>query len=138
MKPGLTKKQRAKLGSYMREIADRLNLRDWTINLLHEPIHSSEYATAQCESVYGRRWADISFCGHFAQLKPELQREVIVHELLHCHIPARRDGSWHGLQQLLGMPAYTVFSDAMNQELEHVVDAIANAIAPMLPLPPKL
>lgn len=135
-KPGLRKWQRALLGPYLRELADMLNLRDWTINLVHEPIHSQDRAMGMCQAVYGRHWADVSFGAYFLEQSPETQREIIVHELLHCHLPARRD--WYGLRELIGHLGAHVFDEAMNREMEEAVDAIANAWAKMLPLPPDL
>lgn len=137
-KPGLTKRQRKLLGPYLRELADGLNLRDWTINIVHEPIPGDAPAAASCAGVHGRHWADIRFGAWFADFDPEVQREICIHELLHCHVKAWSGNDDHELSALIGRPAYTIYAAAKATEFEHAVDAIANAIARHFPLPPLL
>lgn len=137
-KPGLTKRQRRLLGPYVREVADGLNLRDWRFEILHEPIHSTDEATARLTSTFGRHTATLEFCADFPRMPRDVQREIVVHELLHCWLPAVRAGGWWGIDHLVGEPAMTVFRSAYEEHVELAVDGIANAIAPLFPLPPDL
>lgn len=137
-KPGLTKQQRRRLGRYIRQIADQLNLRDWAFTVMHEPLHSTDRALAACTITFGRHHAELEFGAHFAECSPEVQREVVVHELLHCWIPASRPGGLWGLEELVGRPAALVACEAYREQQELATDGIANAIAQMFPLPPKL
>ncbi len=136
-KPGLTSKQRAKLGPYVRDIADLMNLRDWTFQVMHEPIHSSAPHAATITTLYGRHFAHINFAADFATYDPEEQREIVVHELLHCSfssanaLPPR-------IGDILGLAAAEVLAVFLHEKVELGVDRIANAWAKTMPLPPKL
>jgi len=133
-KPGLSKKQRKRVGRYVRDVADGLNLRDWTFEIMHEPISSDQPTAAAITTTFGRHFAQIEFSAQFPHLPPHTQREVIVHEVIHCWLPSARPLYW-GLEELLGEPTLTVFKAAYRQEVELVVDGLANAIAPSFPLP---
>lgn len=130
-----TPKQSAALGSYCRDMADLLGLRDWTVRVVHEPVHSTQPELASCSGVLGRRFADLRFAPEIFEIEPEMARLIVAHELIHCHVPARPRNDL-GLVELLGAPAATIFQEAENERLELAVDALGEAIAPFLPLPP--
>lgn len=66
---------------------------------------------------------------------PEQQRETIVHELLHCHL---RDliGVPQMIKQEISLPLFAALGDRISHEEECLVDALAQLLAPLLPLPP--
>lgn len=136
MAPGLTAPQQRKLATYVRQIADALKLRDWQIIVANEPIPSTSGTLASCSTAYGRRCATISFHVTFAALSPEIIRETVVHELLHCYLNSHT--SLYGVRDLIGESAWTVLAAAVHRETEYATDAIASAIAGFFPLPPTL
>ena len=111
---------------YIRDIADRLRLRDWTVRVKDDgPEGRDDHASVQC--VYGRKLANIRLSDEFLGDDPEEQRHTVVHELLHCHLV---DGWWyaHGRLDDAGRDAFTRF-------MEKGIDGLADAIAPLMPLP---
>ncbi len=112
--------------TYLRLLGDLLALRDWTL-ILSETAAAPGY-NAQIAPVRARRRAVIRMAGHFDSLSPHEQRHALVHELLHCHLATAQSAAG----QVLSKSARAVF----DLNLEMSVDALADAIAPHLPLPP--
>lgn len=134
----MKKKQRKKIGKYIRCLADCTSLRDWSFTLFHEPLPEESGAFATVKPVYGRKIAEITLCNNFVDLDPDKQRHILVHELIHCHFDMCDNFFENVLQQLVGIQVYkTAFAD-YRQWMEFGVDAMAEALAPHLPLPPKL
>lgn len=138
----LTKAERVEWGEYLRESADRLGLRDWTIDLCRtlddeEPDDEGNFAMATCAHTYGRRHAVIKLHEKFLERRPDEQRHYIAHELTHCHFAPVWNQTRDDLTTLLGKPADTVFWAAWRQNMEYGVDGVAEQLARLLPLPPK-
>ena len=118
------------LGRYVRWLGNELGLRDWTFNLYYEitdPDEQDSYAI--CFPTYGRKRADIHFCTDFRDLKPDVQRHVIVHELVHCHFAAAQELPRVELSKHLGQTAYDIFMGAYRQAQEYGIDGVTDAIA---------
>ena len=110
---------------YVRALADALALRDWTFELLPEPCDVG--FNAQIEPLRGRKRAVLRLCANFFSLTPEQQRHALTHELLHAHLAPC------GFVALDALPkrAFSMFTVS----LEYGVDGLADALAPLLPLP---
>jgi hypothetical protein len=89
---------------------------------------------ADVACIDGAREATIAVAYSFRRFPPDLQRETIVHELLHVH----HDPCWRMVQtdlsEPLGKVGYYIFCDSYRRSMEFMVDAIAKAIAPHLQL----
>lgn len=135
MTKGLTKKQRKRLGKYILEVARWLELRDWTWDVMHDPL-TERHALAKVTPVYGRKRATLEFCPEFADLDPVTQRHVIVHELVHCHIDPACSIMRHGLTKTaIRQRTYDVLWESYTQQVEFATDGLATAMARHLPLP---
>ena len=116
--------RRQRWAPYVRQLADILRLKDWRIQVLEDL--PPENALASCAPVEGRKYANLRLGECFLVDAAEEQRHTIVHELLHCHLgPMTRMIEAHD-----GMPPAAMLA------LEYCVDGLADAIAPLLPLPP--
>ena len=113
-------------GSYFRCLADHMGLRDWTLTIAGTPPEGDDaYACIEC--LEGRKQAIDSLSDRFLDaMAEEQQRQICVHELLHCHCE----------------PAATLAHKYMGDHykafllaLEYGVDGIADAFAERLPLP---
>ena len=123
------------LGAYLRDIADRVGLKDWYFNIVHEPPDDQNHA-ACVEVYYGRKVADIRFRNEWATWTPEELRETVLHELLHCHINPLRF-HLNNIQNAVGQMVYEPLYQGVTDYIEYAVDGIARNWAQTLPLPVK-
>lgn len=128
----MRKRDRKALGEYMRNIADVMGLRDWTLNLLHEPCDDD--CNAQVRLIYGRKVADIRVSEAFRSFDPERIRRTVVHELIHFHFAACSNLIEHDLSGHLSKQALNIFFSAWVRDFEYGVDGLATAVASSLPL----
>jgi hypothetical protein len=119
----ITRRQR--WAPYVRHLADVLRLRDWRVDVLEELPGGSD-AIASCAPVAGRKYAVIRLAESFLTDPTEDQRHTLTHELLHCHFAP--------MMRLL--EATDSFGVAEKLAMEYFVDGMADAIAPLLPMPP--
>ncbi len=112
---------------YFRDIADRLALKDWTVIVSEEPPSSGD-AVASAYLWYGRRRVRIHLSEDFLKASESDQRQTSVHELVHCHLDT--------LERLATREAETGdLIRPIRLALEYAVDGLADAIAPLMPLP---
>jgi hypothetical protein len=111
---------------YVRSIADLLALKDWRI-VIYESKPDGVASIAEVEAVYGRKLATICLVDrHFDHDRVE-QRHTIVHELVHCQIAP----------YVKAVERRTDNDSDLHMLMEYAVDGLADAIAPLVPLPPK-
>jgi hypothetical protein len=112
--------------AYFREVADRMRLKDWTVEVAPDPPADSG-ALAEVVCTYGRLWATVRLGDGFLVRSPEEQRHAVVHELVHCHTD---------LAAQIALEAMPEAVKAVFRRLkEHETDALAEIIAPHMPLP---
>ncbi len=129
------------LGRYIRWCANEIGLRDWTLELYRDPprqrsnsgdeeVHANVCVTA------GRQLAIIRVAANFRTLTPEVQRNAVIHELLHCHL----DQTWRVIgedlygSELLTPGQYRLLKSSFVRAEENATDAIATAVAKHFPL----
>jgi hypothetical protein len=123
------------LCTYVRACADVMGLKDWRIQINLEP-PEDDGATAAIAPVYGRRYAELRFCEDFNERMPTEQRQTVAHELIHCHLDELDTVlNTDTLTDIMGKPAFHLLHAHHHTALENATDALAEAIAPMLPLP---
>jgi hypothetical protein len=126
-------RDRKTLGRYCRTVADRMELRDWHIDVMHEdPSDETAYASAEC--IYGQKRVRLRFCPEFRDLAPIVQRHVVVHELVHCRMAAVQSQAERDLEDHIGRLADSLFFRSFRRNLEYAVDALSVAIAKHTPL----
>lgn len=133
MTPGFTPEQRKVIGNYLRWVANHMNLRDWTLELMFDP-PSNANAIAQVRPVYGRRIACVWLMRSFADMEPEKARHAIVHELVHVITNDITSLVENLSGKLLGESAFAVLWEATKERNELATDLIAELIAPHMPL----
>lgn len=117
---------------YTRQIAVAMGLGGWHIEQSADP--ASEGCLAEIEPTYGQRHAKLSLCAEWDTLPPEEQRDTIVHELVHVHLASLTQLAYDLVQEL-DPSAVKVAQAALNLAEEYVVDAMAGAWSPYMPLP---
>lgn len=131
MKP----KRRRQVGKYLRRLADKLELRDWTVHLMHAEPHNPNHGAAM-EATYGQRHVRVWIRSDLFDYSPEEQRQTLVHELVHVHTSAMVAMVRETLPGQMAPGAHEVFEREFTRQMEHAVDAMAEAVAHHLPLPP--
>lgn len=121
----------AVLGTYVREAANTLGLRDWFLLLKHD-VPMDEEVLASVDAIYGRKYAVVRVCKEFRELSHDEQRQVIVHELVHCHLATLGHMLNKTLRAELGH-AGEILVETWRVEFEHAVDAIATEWANLMP-----
>jgi len=117
---------------YTRKIAVAMGLGGWVIEETADP--ASEGCLAEIEPTYGQRHAKLSLCKEWDELPKEEQRNTIVHELVHVALASLTQLSYD-IVESLDEGAVKASRAALNLAEEYVVDAIAEAWAPYMPLP---
>jgi hypothetical protein len=131
----LTKPQFDIVGEYIRNMADALGLRDWHLFLKYEPPDDAETG-AMVVPIEGRKHASIYLCEDFRDLKPENQREYIVHELLHLHFQPACDVIRADLWEsnALSFSQHRQVWESFKRLMEYGVDGVTEHIAGFFPL----
>lgn len=128
----MTDDQYRVLVNYIRDIADVIGLKDWQFVLERKPAEDFNIASTE---IWGDSVTASVFIGPlFWKYGPRMQREVLVHELIHWHTDKLYKAAREPLRISLGHQAYDVALASLKQNHELAVDAIAAAWARFLPL----
>jgi hypothetical protein len=117
--------RRERWAPYVRLLGDILHLQDWRLDVSEESPNGVD-SIASCAPIYGRKYAVIRLAESFLTDDPIEQRHTLTHELFHCHFAP--------MMRLL--EATESFGAAEKLSMEYFVDGMADAIAPLLPMPP--
>lgn len=122
------------LGDYARWIANEIGLRDWHLLLSQNPPESD--ALAMIHPTEGRKHARLHVCSDFRTLTPEVQRQAIVHELIHCHLAPANDIIRLDLNrtEMLTKPVFEMIWESYSRMIEYATDGMADEWAKYLPL----
>lgn len=125
---------RGRLGAYIRDIADLMQLRDWTVVMMSTAPDNPKLFAA-VERLHGRKWANFYIQDDWTHATPERMRQTVVHELLHLHIDPAVKGTLNAVADQVTPAVSEVITNVMDERVEYAVDAIAEAWAMSLPLP---
>lgn len=129
----MDRKRRRYWGRYLRDLADRMELRDWTVTTMHRP--AEERHAASCTCIYGRKVIEVHFGIGFDKSSPDDQRQTLVHELLHAHMALAQRPLIDARDNISKTWVSMLESNVMTG-IEYAIDAIADGWAKHLPLPP--
>lgn len=129
----MTASSRGTAARYARTVADRLGLRDWRFDVLDADAEPGTFATVRVFDE--KRHADLRLCAEWDALPAAQRRESLVHEVLHCHLrgvaAVAREARTH-----LPPAAADIAEAVLRVEVELAVDALAHALAPLMPAYP--
>ncbi len=125
-------RQVASVQRYARKLAALMGLAGWTIEVSLTDAGDDNMAEVDC--VYGQRIARIALSEHWGSYSDESVRDTLVHELVHV-LFAQYSQLAHDLLTAASESAGVVGGAALGCVEEWVVDNIALAWAPSLPLP---
>ena len=120
------------LETYVSEIQDALNVANWKVSIARDASDIDSWADINPHEQ--NLTAELRVSHDFWRQTPEMQREVLTHEILHL-VTARLDQTVEALEDALGKVVWSVFERQFENATERTVDHLAKVIAPSLPLP---
>jgi hypothetical protein len=130
----MTEAEQDVLGEYVRSVANRLWLSDWTF-LLSPEEPEREDALASIALTRHRKHGVLYFCSDFRSLKATTVRHCVVHELTHCHEAAMSEYVMlSGMKAARSQAVYDLFWEGYRQHVERTTDALADALSGFMPL----
>lgn len=132
-KPQWTPARRKAVTEYIATLQNILRLRDWEILVDFDPLPLSDHAYATMAPAPDQHRATIQFSDLFLQQPVDALRQTLVHEMLHCHFHVLQTTTENMIAGM-GESAALVAGPAVNTLAELTVDALADAIAPLLPV----
>lgn len=125
------------INSYVQIVRRRMNLTEWRIDLNKKPCPSD--SLGECDIVYGQHIATISLNKNYKKDKPEILRNTIVHELLHCYLAPVTETASQVMEpfedDIHGRKIVQATTNAMEYQIERVIDRLSEIISPSMPLP---
>jgi hypothetical protein len=138
----MKKRDRRELERYIRYVADEMGLRDWTLTVntlkrlkrANRTPDGNEWG-AICAPVPGRKCATLTFTDARRDDSLDDLRQTVVHELVHCHFYGLWDTICRDTLDLIDeQQTYDTLIASVERHMEYGVDAVADAIAPRMPL----
>ncbi len=136
----MRKRDRKALRSYCRDLADKLELRDWWVSTRVGDVGGSQDRYdgktwgASSESVPGQKHVKLTFDPDCRNWDRRDLRQTVAHELIHAHLAPMVEMTRVDLAPHLGQQAYELYDAAFTRHLEFAVDALADAVTEHLPL----
>lgn len=115
---------------YVRLLGDAMGLKDWEFVVSDEPADDGTIAEISC--TFGQRHAIIYLCENWLELDLPMQRETLVHEMVHAHLSQMRHMMEGLFAEVKGGKMGVV---SMHLLEEYATENIAQAWAALLPLP---
>lgn len=126
----MTNRDKAK--AYIADAAERLNLKQWTIVVSDNLPPDDAYADVEAST---NLWqATIRLSEDFWKEKPESQRRIVAHELIHLHY-AGVERLVNQLESSLGSIAFDIVNSIWDVESERGADSLSFPLAEILPIP---
>lgn len=118
--------------AYIAKALPLLNLKQWDIKVSESLPPDDAYADIE---VSENLWsASIRLSEDFWKEKPDSQRRIIAHELIHVHY-AGVERLLNMLESSLGSMVFTVINGVWDIETERGADSLSTPLAKVLPLP---
>lgn len=127
--------QHAFWGTYIRQLADLLGLKDRDVVLERDPptdVDAFAFIWCCSDAVNAHIYLSKEF---LHQSAPERQRCVIAHELMHIHTTPYADQAKWMLEHLPTSDLVEALPSLVRTEVERLTDRLAYIVAPFLPLP---
>jgi hypothetical protein len=131
--PGMSVDQHQAIADYITTVLPILELRDWTVALDRHPLPEDTTAYAEISVIPGQKRANITLCRDWPTIEPDKYRRLIAHELIHCHLDTPAHYLDDVLNELVGRPATLAILTTVRERIELAVDALAEAVVPLLP-----
>ena len=123
---------REQASAYLNDALPLFNLKQWTVKVSDDLPPDDSWADVEASS---NLWeATIRVSNDLFKEKPEKQRQILAHELMHLHY-ASVERVVDTLEHTLGSQAHEIVEKIWDVETERAADAISCVVDKLLPLP---
>ena len=128
---------------WVKEVSPLMGLADWTIhydwsgNEHTHPGHEGWPAAFATMTPYpSSKHVVLSVSRELLDLPPKEAHQVLVHELVHCHLFSLHEFSSGSFAMAAGRNslALKLYESSLTQHIEEITDALADSFAPLLPM----
>lgn len=127
----MNKKKKKKINKFVNSLQKTLRLQDWSIEVVFkEPKVESAYATMD---TFGEsRHAELRVSKNFFNLPKKLQKQTLVHELMHCHLFFIEGSVLNILKDVLPNSKAVMVHSVLTTEIERTTDALADVVSSLV------
>lgn len=135
-------RRRATLETWISDVKGRMGLEDWTISVdwdgnehTHPLTGEHPSALATMTPMPSSKHATMAVSRELLDIPAPLRHQALVHEMVHCHLFAIHEHAKEGFAAAAkkNKLARKVFNAGLNQQIETATDALADALAELLP-----
>jgi hypothetical protein len=130
----LTKDRHRVLVNYIRDVADKMGLRDWQFTVEERPETDDDGYMMQTHTWGDSSTATVYVGRSYWKYGPRMQREAVVHELVHWHTDKFAQSAYEVCDNELGREARYITRNMLKRLNELATDGIAAAWARQFPL----
>lgn len=119
----------SRVQTYVRYLARRLGLENWSVEVWDD--HAEDGAAAEIFLTYGRFKAVVKLHHEFPLWNPYERRQTLCHELAHIYFGGLQS-LMEDLEEVLSTEAFKLHQAAFLRALEYSVEKFANAFSPLV------
>jgi predicted metallopeptidase len=124
----MDKKTKKRIKVFVKDLQKALRLKDWTITVnFKEKAGSDAYAVI--DPLAESRHAEVRVSKKFLDLSEEIQRQTLIHELMHCHLFFIDGAMAHVFEKTLSKKQRKIVDRVLTTEIERATDSLADAFA---------
>lgn len=131
---GWTTARKRAVTHHLLKLQPMLRLQDWTIKVIWDDQNDESddcYATNTPQG--DSHHCEVRFAKKFLELDNKEMTQVIIHELMHCHLFIIEDYTSDVVNEVAAVKTAKVFNIGFTKLIETSIDSIADAFAELLP-----
>jgi len=131
---GWTTARKRAVATQLQLLQPMLKLSDWTIKVVWDKSSDEsedEYATNT--PMGDSRHCEVRFSKRFLELDNKEMNQVIIHELMHCHLFHLEDYTVDSVEEIAPKRISSLFNIGHTKLVETAIDSIADAFTEVLP-----
>ncbi len=131
---GWTAARKKAVSEHLILLQSKLRLQDWTVKVMWDK-YSNEFDDAYATNtpLGDSRHCEVRFSKKFLELDEMEMTQVIIHELIHCHLFALEDFTTDVVEEIAPKKIAAVFNIGHTKLTESAIDALADAFVTLLP-----
>ena|SRR3990167_2227116 len=123
--------KRKRLLAYVYAVARAMRLGGWYFAILED--EPSDGSVAEIRVGEEDKNADILFSSRFWDASSDSKRQIVTHELLHCHTLHTMCAHWEAMRANMSPNTFVTVKAVLVSLYERDVDEIAEVLAPHMP-----